>query len=96
MRMFQNILFYILLVSPLLMTLSNQNPVQINSLNFNNNNNHHIVAMVNDYTLVNKVSEQIVNDNINRFSLNDFKEREMKERKKQSKKNMLNKWFSYF
>lgn len=104
--MFQNILLYILFVSPLLMTLSSSNEIlnsnrkQINSINFNNNNNHHIVAMVNDYTLVNKVTEQIVNDNLNlnlnSFSLQEFKEREIRDRKRQSNKNMLNKWVSYF
>ena len=104
--MMQNILLYILLVSPLLMTLCTTNEI-LSSLNFNNNNNHHIVAMVNDYTLVNKVSEQIVNDNLNlnlnlnlnSFSLQEFKEREIREikdRKRQSNKNMLNKWVSYF
>jgi hypothetical protein len=82
------------------MTLSKQINSQLSL-----NNNDHIVAMVNDYTLVNKVSEPIVNDNLNlnlnlnRFSLQEFKEREIREirdRKRQSNKNMLNKWFSYF
>jgi len=99
--MFQKTLLYIL-ISPLLITLSNSNKIlnsntnQINSqLSLNNNN---IVSMVNDYTLVNKVSEQIVNDNTNIFSLNEFKERKIKdnEKKQSNKENVLNKWFSYF
>ena len=92
--MVQNILLYILLVSPLLMTLSKQINSQLSL-----NNNHHIVAMVNDYTLVNKVSEPIVNDNLNlnKFSLQEFKEREIRNKEiNGKKKNMLNKWFSYF
>jgi hypothetical protein len=55
--------------------------------------------MVNDYTLVNKVSEPINdNQNINGFSLNGFKEREIRdnEKKRSNKENVLNKWFSYF
>jgi hypothetical protein len=78
----------------------NSNWKQINS-QLSLNNNDHIVAMVNDYTLVNKVSEPIVNDNLNlnRFSLQEFKEREIRNkeiREKIKNKNMLNKWFSYF
>jgi len=97
--MFQNIFLYILFL-PLLMTLSKQINSQLSL-----NNNHHIVEIVNDYTLVNKVSDPLLNDNqylnlnLNRFSLQEFKEREIREirdRKRQSNKNMLNKWFSYF
>jgi hypothetical protein len=106
--MFQNILLYIFLFLPLLMPLANSNEIlnsnwkQINS-QLSLNNNDHIVAMVNDYTLVNKVSEPIVNDNLNlnlnRFNLQEFKEREIRNkeiREKIKNKNMLNKWFSYF
>ena len=98
--MIKKTLLYIL-VSALLIPLSscneilNSNRNSINSqLSLNNNN---IVAMVNDYTLVNKVSEPI-NDNTNIFSLNGFKEREIKdnEKKRSNKENVLNKWFLYF
>ena len=56
-----NILFYILFfslftfVSPTQLTLlGNRLPTSFNNAVFTNNN-HHIVAMVNDYTLVNKI-----------------------------------------
>ena len=105
-----NKLFYILLFLPLLLSTTSQNlsPRQENkgsqfSLNINNNN--HILSMVNDYTLVNKVSNTLLNDNVNlnQFSLQEFKEREIrdKEMKNRERENellkiVLNKWTSYF
>jgi hypothetical protein len=103
-----NKLFYILLFLPLLLSTTSQNlsPKQENkvsqySLNINNNN--HIVAMVNDYTLVNKVSEPLLNLNLNQFSLQDFKEREIRDKEMKNReienellKTVLNKWASYF
>ena len=90
--------FFILFLLPLLITTTSSNSVTIadkNSLN--------IVSMVNDYTLVNKVSEPFLNINTETttFSLNWFKEREIKnnEKKQTNKKNVLNivnDWFSYF
>jgi hypothetical protein len=57
--------------------------------------------MVNDYTLVNKVSEPLLNINTNTFSLNGFKEREIKNNEKRQTNiknvlNIVNDWFSYF
>lgn len=108
-----NKLFYILLFLPLLLSITSQNlsPRQEKdkekekgskfSLNINNNN--HIVSMVNDYTLVNKVSEPLLNLNLNQFSLQEFKEREIRdkemknrERENELLKTVLNKWGSYF
>ena len=104
-----NKLFYILLFLPLLLSTTSENlsPRQEKdkgsqfSLNINNNN--HIVSMVNDYTLVNKVSEPLLNLNLNQFSLQEFKEREIrdkemknKERENELLKTVLNKWGSYF
>jgi hypothetical protein len=68
------------------------------------------VSMVNDYTLVNKVSEDLLNINTTTFSLNGFKEKEIQdnkikdikkenEKRRINKKNVLNivnDWFSYF
>ena len=108
-----NKLFYILLFLSLLLSTTSQNlsPRQEKdkekekgskfSLNINNNN--HIVSMVNDYTLVNKVSEPLLNLNLNQFSLQEFKEREIRdkemknrERENELLKTVLNKWGSYF
>lgn len=106
-----NKLFYILLFLPLLLSTTSQNlsPRQDKekekgskfSLNINNNN--HIVSMVNDYTLVNKISEPLLNLNLNQFSLQEFKEREIRdkemknrERENELLKTVLNKWGSYF
>ena len=108
-----NKLFYILLFLSLLLSTTSQNlsPRQEKdkekekgsqfSLNINNNN--HILSMVNDYTLVNKVSEPLLNLNLNQFCLQEFKEREIRdkemknrERENELLKTVLNKWGSYF
>lgn len=94
--MFQKTLLYILFLLPLLSTTTSSNSVTIQDRNSVN-----IVSMVNDYTLVNKVSEPLLNVNTNTFSLNGFKEREIKnnEKRRNNKKNVLNivnDWFSYF
>lgn len=57
-------------------------------------NNQNKVAMVNDYTLVNKVSPS--NDIVSStFGLQDFKQKEQKEQKEKDK-SVLNKWVSSF
>ena len=95
--MFQKTLLYILFLLPLLSTTTSSNSVTIQDKNSVN-----IVSMVNDYTLVNKVSEPLLNINTNTFSLNGFKEREIQDneiKNKNNKKNVLNivnDWFSYF
>ena len=59
-----------------------------NVLTLNNGNNQNKVAMVNDYTLVNKVSHS--NDIVaSTFGLQDFKQKE-------KEKSVLNKWVSLF
>ena len=95
--MFQKTLLYILFLLPLLSTTTSSNSVTIQDKNSVN-----IVSMVNDYTLVNKVSEPLLNINTNTFSLNGFKEKEIQNneiKNKNNKKNVLNivnDWFSYF
>ena len=95
--MFQKTLLYILFLLPLLSTTTSSNSVTIQDKNSVN-----IVSMVNDYTLVNKVSEPLLNINTNTFSLNGFKEKEIQNneiKNKNNKKNvlnMVNDWFSYF
>ena len=100
-----NTFFYILSFLPLLMTITSLNSVTIQEKNSLN-----IAAMVNDYTLVNKVSEYLLNVNTGNttFSLKEFKEREIrdneiknrdKEKRQTNKKNVLNivnDWVSYF
>lgn len=98
--------FYILFLLPLLSTTTS-----LNSVTISDKNSLNIVSMVNDYTLVNKVSEPLKNVNTDEstFSLNGFKEREIKiknkikdkdnEKRQTNKKNVLNilnDWFSYF
>ena len=90
--------FYILFLLPLLSTTTS-----LNSVTIQDKNSLNIVSMVNDYTLVNKVSEPFLNINTETttFSLNGFKEREIKNNEKirTNKKNVLNivnDWFSYF
>jgi hypothetical protein len=98
--------FYILLLLPLLSTTSS------NSVTIQDKNSLNIVSMVNDYTLVNKVSEPFknINTEANTFCLNGFKEKEIQnnkikdikkenEKRRINKKNVLNivnDWFSYF
>jgi len=66
-----------------------------NVLTLNNGNNQNKVAMVNDYTLVNKVSHS--NDIVaSTFGLQDFKQKEEKEVDKEKEKSVLNKWVSLF
>ena len=66
-----------------------------------NKKNENVVAIVNDYTLVNKVSTSDINVLETTFELQEFKQKE-KERKKEDKrekeivKNVLNKWTSNF
>jgi hypothetical protein len=100
-----NKLFYILLFLPLLLSTTSQHLSPKQEINKEKGNQYslNIVAMVNDYTLVNKVSDPLLNDNqyLNRFSLQEFKEREirdkeMKNRENEILKNTLNKWASYF
>ena len=100
-----NTFFYILSFLPLLMTITSLNSVTIQEKNSLN-----IAAMVNDYTLVNKVSEYLLNVNTGdtTFSLKEFKEREIrdneiknrdKEKRRTNKKhvlNIVNDWVSYF
>ena len=63
-----------------------------NGVTLNNGNNQNKVAMVNDYTLVNKVSPS--NDIVSStFGLQDFKQ---KEGDKEKDKSVLNKWVSSF
>ena len=104
--MFQKTLLYILFLLPLLSTTSS------NSVTIQDKNSLNIVSMVNDYTLVNKVSEPFknINTEANTFSLNGFKEKEIQdnkikdikkenEKRRINKKNVLNivnDWFSYF
>ena len=102
-----NKLFYILLFLPLLLSTTSQNlaPTHNKGSQFSLN----IVAMVNDYTLVNKVSDPLLNENqyinlnLNRFSLQEFKEREIRDKEMKNRgrenellKTVLNKWRSYF
>jgi hypothetical protein len=90
--------FYILFLLPLLSTTTS-----LNSVTIQDKNSLNIVSMVNDYTLVNKVSEPLKNVNTedSTISLNGFKEREIRnnEKRRTNKKNVLNilnDWFSYF
>jgi len=94
-------LFYILLFSQLLLArfaLSKDTEI---TLKLKNEKNKNVVAMVNDYTLVNKVSTSYINVLETTFDLQEFKQNE-KERKKEDKrekdivKNVLNKWKSNF
>ena len=73
--MFQKTLLYILFLLPLLSTTSS------NSVTIQDKNSLNIVSMVNDYTLVNKVSEDLLNINTTTFSLNGFKEKEIQDNK---------------
>ena len=100
-----NTFFYILSFLPLLMTITS-----LNSVTIQDKNSLNIAAMVNDYTLVNKISEYLLNVNTGdtTFSLKEFKEREIrdneiknrdKEKRQTNKKNVLNivnDWVSYF
>ena len=99
-------LLYILFLLPLSTTTSS------NSVTIQDKNSLNIVSMVNDYTLVNKVSEPFknINTEANTFCLNGFKEKEIQdnkikdikkenEKRRINKKNVLNivnDWFSYF
>ena len=58
-----------------------------------NKKNENVVAIVNDYTLVNKVSTSDINVLETTFELQEFKQ---KEREKEIVKNVLNKWTSNF
>ena len=60
-----------------------------------NKKNENVVAIVNDYTMVNKVSTSDINVLETTFELQEFKQKE-KERKKEIVKNVLNKWTSNF
>jgi len=84
----------------------------LKSVTIQDKNSLNIAAMVNDYTLVNKVSEYLLNVNTGdtTFSLKEFKEREIREikdneiknREKEQKEkrkhvlNIVNDWVSYF
>jgi len=106
-----NKLFYILLFLPLLLSITSQSLSPKQEINKEKGSQFslNIVSMVNDYTLVNKVSDPLLNENqylnlnLNQFSLQDFKEREIRnkeiknrERENELLKTVLNKWASYF
>jgi len=92
-------LFYILLFSQLLLARFVLSKDIENALAFSKNEN--VVTMVNDYTLVNKVSYSNLNFVETTFELQEFKQKE-NERKKEDKrekdivKNVLNKWTPNF
>jgi hypothetical protein len=71
-------MFYILLFSQIILAHFAISTDTQNVLTLNNGNNQNKVAMVNDYTLVNKVSHS--NDIVaSTFGLQDFKQKEEKE-----------------
>jgi len=92
-------LFYILLFSQLLLARFVIGKGKDIELAFSKNEN--VVTMVNDYTLVNKVSYTNLNFVETTFELQEFKQKE-NERKKEDKrekdivKNVLNKWTPNF
>lgn len=103
-----NIWVYILFALSLFKTLIKGNEVTIqgtqeyNSLNnaiFKNYNDKHISAMINDYTLINHVTDSFSTstNNMTTFSLQWYKEQDLTKNKMLKKnKNMLNDWVSYF
>jgi hypothetical protein len=87
-------MIYILIFSQIILAHFAISTDTQNVLTLNNGNNQNKVAMVNDYTLVNKVSPS--NDIVaSTFGLQDFKQKE-EEQQKEKEKSVLNKWASLF
>ena len=96
-------LFYILLILQLLLAQFAIGKDTENFLTFSKNEN--IVSIINDYTLVNKISEPFLNINTEAttFSLQGFKYKEIQNKENEKRRinkknvlNILNDWFSYF
>jgi hypothetical protein len=94
-----NILFFILLFSPLLISFaqitiqSKETQVSLNNAVFDNGSNH-IVAMVKDYTLIDMPINSYSNTlNIHSFSLKQYKDKDKELLNHQKLKNLNNNWF---
>lgn len=95
-----NILFFILLFSPLLISFaqitiqSKETQKSLNNAVFDNGSNH-IVAMVKDYTLIDTPVNSYSNLlNINSFSLKQYKDKELINHQKMKNLNNNNNWFN--
>ena len=94
-----NILFFILLFSPLLISFaqitiqSKETQKSLNNAVFDNGSNH-IVAMVKDYTLIDMPVNIYSNVlNIHSFSLKQYKDKDKELLNHQKMKNLNNNWF---